>query len=62
MMHRMTALAVTALALAACNDTRETTAPTADLAAPAPSSPGAVYAMTNEALPPGGAAIGLAAK
>ncbi|MBA3760468.1 MAG: beta-propeller fold lactonase family protein [Gemmatimonadales bacterium] len=49
MTHRMTALAVTALALAACTDTRETTAPTADLASSSASSPGAVYAMTNDA-------------
>jgi len=49
MTHRMTALAVTALALAACTDTRETTSPTADLASSSASSPGAVYAMTNDA-------------
>ncbi len=49
MTHRMTALAVTALALAACTETRETTAPTADLAGSGAASPGAVYAMTNDA-------------
>ncbi len=41
MMHRMTALAITTLALAACTDTREVTAPAADLANASASSPGA---------------------
>ena len=38
-----------ALALAACTDTREITAPAANLNNSSASSPGAVYAMTNDA-------------